>query len=246
MWLDGVFRSIQATGCESRMPIDRHASMKSTCDPLRVPRKQIRTFVVCVCGGWMDHIAHRGMCGEHAMCYRRLLPLLCCCCDRCRPLLRPLLLLGPAVDAVDADDADAIAAVLLVAEAVAMAAVVIGLRSRCSTVVVFDRTASVGFSLGCLRNRCSRLLQLSDNNWVTLVVDERAYRYVGRRTVAVVVGAAAAAATSGAAMDASTRRATPPAAAAVDVDDDEYAMRTKPIQRTNVDRASTTTTSRRA
>lgn len=34
--------------------------------------------------------------------------------------------------------------------------------------------ASGGFSLGCLRNRCSRLLQLSDNNWVTLVVEERA------------------------------------------------------------------------
>lgn len=34
--------------------------------------------------------------------------------------------------------------------------------------------ASGGFSLGFLRNRCSRLLQLSDNNCVTLVVEERA------------------------------------------------------------------------
>lgn len=155
-------------------------------------------------------------------------------------------------DAVDADadvDADALAAVLLlVAEAAAatVAAVVIGLRRRCSAVDAL--TVSVGFSLGCLRNRCSRLLQLSDNNCVTLVVDERAYRYVGRRTVAAVgVAAAAAAATRGAAAVAdASRRATPAVPAAVDDADDEYAMRTRPIQRTSRPTSTATATSRRA
>ncbi len=37
--------------------------------------------------------------------------------------------------------------------------------------VVFDRLS--GFSLGIRRNRCNRLLQLSDNNWVTLAVELR-------------------------------------------------------------------------
>lgn len=40
--------------------------------------------------------------------------------------------------------------------------------------VVFDRLS--GFSLGIRRNRCNRLLQLSDNNWVTLAVELRVYR----------------------------------------------------------------------
>lgn len=74
-----------------------------------------------------------------------------------------------------------------------MAAVAVGLRERttdeldddvcagvaeaaaaAATVADAADLASGGFSLGCLRNRCSRLLQLSDNNWVTLVVEERA------------------------------------------------------------------------
>lgn len=44
----------------------------------------------------------------------------------------------------------------------------------CAAALAAANLASGGFSLGCLRNRCSRLLQLSDNNWVTLVVEERA------------------------------------------------------------------------
>lgn len=40
-------------------------------------------------------------------------------------------------------------------------------------VVALMGMGSGGFSLGFLRNRCNRLLQLSDNNCVTLVVDER-------------------------------------------------------------------------
>lgn len=38
--------------------------------------------------------------------------------------------------------------------------------------VMFDRFCS-GFSLGIFLNRCNKLLQLSDNNWVTLAVELR-------------------------------------------------------------------------
>lgn len=90
------------------------------------------------------------------------------------------------------------------------------------------------FSLGCLRNRCSRLLQLSDNNWETLVVEERTYRCVGRRTVAVVLAAAAPADADGA-MTATASEADAAAAArtadalrrapyADDDDDDDAAV----------------------
>lgn len=42
------------------------------------------------------------------------------------------------------------------------------------------------FSLGRRRNRCSKLLQLSESNWVTLaVVELRVYRCCGRRLVCV-------------------------------------------------------------